>query len=133
MTAIVDGLQVTATEVIVGGVDCTVTVAAPDFVVSWVLVAVTVTVPGKAGAVKSPLASMLPPLADHVTPELKPPVPRTEALHCDVAFIATAEDVQAAETEEIEDDIGDDCVRLETPPQAVRISAITPTKRVWKG
>ena len=54
-----------------GGVcNCTVTVAVPDFVVSWVLIAVTVTVHGKAGAVKSPLASMLPPLADHVTPEL---------------------------------------------------------------
>jgi hypothetical protein len=37
-------------------------------------------------------------LADHVTPELKPPVPRTDA----------AEGVQAAETEEIED-IGNDC------------------------
>ena len=133
MTAIVDGLQVTVTEVIVGGVDCTVTIAVPNFVVSWVLVAVTIAVPGKAGAVKIPLALMLPPLSDHVTPELKPPVPRTDALHCEVAFIATAEGVQAAETEEIEDDIGDDCVRLVTPPQAVRISAITPTKRVWKG
>ena len=133
MTATVDGLQVTATEVTVGGVDCTVTIAVPDLVVSWVLVAVTVTVPGKAGAVKIPLALILPPLADHVTPELKPPVPRTDALHCDVAFIATAEGVQAAETEEIEDDIGNDCVRLVTPPQAARISAITQTKRVGKG
>jgi hypothetical protein len=54
----------------VGGVDCTVTAAVPDFVVSWVLVAVTVTVPAVAGAVKSPLALMVPPLADHVTAEL---------------------------------------------------------------
>jgi hypothetical protein len=66
----VDGLQVTATEVIVGGVDCTVTDAVPDFVVSWVLVAVTFTVPGEAGAVKRPPALMVPPLADHVTSEL---------------------------------------------------------------
>ena len=73
------------------------------------LVAVTVMVPGKAGAVKSPFALMLPSLADHVTPELNPPAPRTDALHCDVAFIATDEGVQAAETEEIEEDTGDDC------------------------
>ncbi len=70
LTAIVDGVQVTATAVIVGGVDCTVTDAVPDFVVSWELVAVTVTVPGEAGAVKSPLALMMPLLADHVTAEL---------------------------------------------------------------
>jgi hypothetical protein len=66
----VDGLQVTATEVIARGVDCTVTDAVPDFVASWVLVAVTVTVPAVADAVKSPLALMVPPLADHVTAEL---------------------------------------------------------------
>ena len=134
-TAIVDGLQVTATDVIVEEVDCTVTVAVPDFVLSCVLVAVTVTVPGEAGAVKSPLASMLPPLADHVTPEPKAPVPTTDALHWDVAFIATAEGVQAAETDEIEDDMGGDCVGLEPPPQAVRvrITAITPTRRAWIG
>jgi hypothetical protein len=35
-----------------------------------VLVAVAVTVPAVADAVKSPLALMVPPLADHVTAEL---------------------------------------------------------------
>jgi hypothetical protein len=44
--------------------------AVPDFVGSCVLVAVTVTVPAEAGAVKSPLALIVPPLADHVTTEL---------------------------------------------------------------
>jgi hypothetical protein len=63
-------LQVTATDVIAGGVDCTVTDAVPDFVVSWVLVAVTFTLPAAAGAVKSPLALIVPAPADHVTPEL---------------------------------------------------------------
>jgi hypothetical protein len=53
-----------------GVCNCAVTAAVPDFVVSWVLVAVTVTVPAVAGAVKSPLALMVPPLADHVTEEL---------------------------------------------------------------
>jgi hypothetical protein len=75
---IVDGLQVTATEAIVGGADCTVTDAVPDFVVFWVLVAVMVTVPAAAGAVKSPppaLALIAPAPADHVTAELKLPVP----------------------------------------------------------
>jgi hypothetical protein len=64
------GLQVTKTEVIVGGVNCTVMAAVPAFVGSCVLVAVTVTVPAEAGAVKSPLALMEPLLADHVTTEL---------------------------------------------------------------
>ena len=44
--------------------------AVPDFVGSCVLVAVTVTVPAEAGAVKSPLALMEPLLADQVTTEL---------------------------------------------------------------
>jgi hypothetical protein len=64
------GLQVTATVVIVGGDNCTVMAAVPAFVVSCVLVAVTVTVPAEPGAVKSPLALMLPPFADQVTTEL---------------------------------------------------------------
>jgi hypothetical protein len=56
---------------LLGGIaNCTVTVAWPDLVVSWVLVAVTVRVPAEAGAVKSPLELMVPPLADHVTAEL---------------------------------------------------------------
>jgi hypothetical protein len=48
----------------------TVIAASPDFVESWVLVAVTVTLPAEAGAVNSPLELMLPPLAVHVTAEL---------------------------------------------------------------
>ena len=47
-----------------------VIVACPDFVVSWVLVAFTVTLPAEAGAEKSPLEFMLPTLAVHVTEEL---------------------------------------------------------------
>ena len=66
----ITGLQVAETEVIVGEVNCTVMAAVPAFVVSCVLVAVTVTVPAAAGAVKSPLGVILPPLADHVTAEL---------------------------------------------------------------
>ena len=64
-----EGVQVTATEVIVGGVDwlLTVTVALPDLVPSSVLVAVTVTEPAELGAVKSPLAFTVPALADHFT------------------------------------------------------------------
>jgi len=69
----VDGLQVTWTEVMVedgGGDDCTVTDAVPDFVGSCMLVAVTVTAPAEAGAVKTPLAFTVPLLVDHVTAEL---------------------------------------------------------------
>jgi len=57
----------------------------PLFVVSCVEVAVMVTwvVKGTLPAVNNPLAaSMVPPvLADHVTVELKLPVPDTEAVH----------------------------------------------------
>jgi hypothetical protein len=54
----------------VGGAACTATIAVPDLLVSWVLVAVTVTVPGAAGAVKTPPAVMLPALLDQLTVEL---------------------------------------------------------------
>jgi len=74
-TATIEGLHIAATEVSVDGVACTLTVAVPDFVVSCVPVAVTVTVLAVPGAVRSPLALMVPPLADHVTAELKLPVP----------------------------------------------------------
>ena len=68
----VAGLQVTFTDVIVDGFDrpVTVTDAVPDFAVSWVLVAVTVTVAAEPAAVKTPLESTVPPLADHFTAEL---------------------------------------------------------------
>ena len=38
-----------------------------------------------AGAVRRPLELMVPALADHVTAELKAPVPCTLAVHCEVA------------------------------------------------
>jgi hypothetical protein len=67
----VEGLQATWTEVIVEeGAACTLTVAVPDFVVSCTLLAVTVTVPADAGAVRSPFSLIAPPVADHVTAEL---------------------------------------------------------------
>ena len=44
--------------------------AVPDFVVSWVLVAVTVTMPAEAGAVRRPFVSIAPSLTDQVTAEL---------------------------------------------------------------
>ncbi len=68
--ATADGVQLTATDVMVGAITCTITGAVPDFVASCVLVAVTVTLPAEAGAVNSPLELMLPPLAVHVTAEL---------------------------------------------------------------
>ena len=70
--AIAEGAQATDTDVIVGGVvvDCTATDAVPDFVVSCVLVAVTVMLPAVAGAVRSPLELMVPLLVDHFTAEL---------------------------------------------------------------
>jgi hypothetical protein len=67
---IVVGVQLTATEVMVEELACTATVAVPDFVVSCVLVAVTVTGPTVEGAVSRPLAVIDPALALHVTAEL---------------------------------------------------------------
>lgn len=68
--AIVDGLQATPTEEIVGGAAFTVIVAVPDLVASCVLVAVTVTDPVELGAVNNPLLLIVPPLAVHFTAEL---------------------------------------------------------------
>lgn len=99
--AIVDGVQATPTEEIVGAADFTVTVAVPDLVVSCVLVAVTVTDPAELGAVNNPLPLIVPPLAVHFTAELKLPVPCTVALHCDVALGATVEGLQLTDTEDI--------------------------------
>ena len=61
----------------------TATAAIPDFVVSCVEVAVTVTlvVEDTMGAVKSPRDDICPALALHVTVELKFPVPMTVAEH----------------------------------------------------
>jgi hypothetical protein len=64
------GLQATETDVIDDRDACTVTAVVPDFVVSCVLVAVTVTLPAEVGAVKSPLTLTVPALADQVTAEL---------------------------------------------------------------
>jgi len=71
----VEGVQLTETDVMVGGTACTVTVVVPNLVASWLLVAVTVTGPAAAGAVKRPLLVIDPELADHATEELKLPVP----------------------------------------------------------
>jgi hypothetical protein len=72
----VDGLQVTETEVINDtGAACTVMAAFPDTAGFCVLVAVMVAVAPEAGAVKSPVELIAPTLADHVTDELKVPVP----------------------------------------------------------
>lgn len=132
-TPIVDGLHITATEVIVEALDCTVTVAVPDLVVSWMLVAVTVTLPAVAGAVKTPLALIVPALADHVTAELKLPVPCTAALHWEVALVATAEGLHVTVTDEI---LGVACDEVlpppPPPPQAIRISGIPQTISVLR-
>lgn len=51
------------------------TAAFPDTVEFWVLVAVMVAVAAEGGAVNSPAGLIMPTLADHVTEELKLPVP----------------------------------------------------------
>jgi hypothetical protein len=58
-----------------------VSVAVPDFEESCLLVAVIVALLAVFGAVNKPLWSMVPAVADHVTAELKLPVPFTVGLH----------------------------------------------------
>jgi hypothetical protein len=67
------GVQETLTEVMVEGTVVTVTLALPDFVESWVEVALTVSDPEAgtvAGAVYSPELEIVPETADQVTEEL---------------------------------------------------------------
>jgi hypothetical protein len=80
-----DGLAATAIPVIDTGVDATPTLmdAVPDLLLSSVEVAVQVPVPVPEG-VKTPLCVMVPPVADHVTPVLKLPLPATEAVQVEV-------------------------------------------------
>jgi hypothetical protein len=81
-------LQDAVTEVIVGGI-ATVTIALPDFVGSWVEVAVIVAVPAPAG-VKRPVLLTIPMLVgltDHVTDVLKLPVPVTVGVHVEVCVV----------------------------------------------
>src|SRR5215472_2884811 len=91
-----DGVQVTL--IAVTGV--TVTLAVAVFVVSWletaVIVAVVLTFTG--GPVRTPLVSMEPMLAPHVTDVLNVPVPVTVAVHWLVCPDSTEVGVQATET-----------------------------------
>jgi hypothetical protein len=57
------------------GAACTVMAAFPDTVGFCMLVAVMVAEAAEGGAVKSPVGLIVPTLADHVTDELKLPVP----------------------------------------------------------
>ena len=77
-------MQDTFTDVIDGGV-VTVTVAVPDWDVSWVDLAITVAVPCATG-VKTPALLTLPMLdglTDQVTELLKLPVPLTVCVQVD--------------------------------------------------
>jgi hypothetical protein len=83
-----EGEHETVIEVMVGVAAVTTTLAEPDFVLSCVEVAVMLAVPVPLG-VNRPPEVMLPPVADHVTAELKLPVPLTvaeQALVCEVVI-----------------------------------------------
>lgn len=72
----VKGLQLTETEITdAAGAACTETADFPDTAGFCVLVAVIVAVAAEEGAVNSPVELIVPTLADHVTDELKLPVP----------------------------------------------------------
>jgi hypothetical protein len=96
------GLQDTVTEVIVGGT-LTVTTELPDFVESWVEVAVMVAVPAPDGLNTPALLTAPVPegLTDHVTDVIKLPVPVTVGVHVDVCVVRMVVGEQTAETEVI--------------------------------
>lgn len=81
----------------------TVTVAEPDFVVSCVDVAVIVAVPSPDGAKRPALltAPMLAGLTDHVTDELKLPVPATVGEQVEVCVVRIDAGEQTTRTEVI--------------------------------
>ena len=84
-TGTVVDVQETLTDVIEGGT-VTVTVAVPDWDVSWVDLAITVAIPDASG-VKTPALLTLPMLVgltDQVTELLKLPVPLTVCAQVDV-------------------------------------------------
>ncbi|HEV2487589.1 MAG TPA: hypothetical protein VGT08_18860 [Terracidiphilus sp.] len=98
------GEQDTDTDVIVDPA-VTVTVAEPNLVVSCVDVAVIVAVPVATG-VKTPALLTVPifvGLTDHVTAELKLPVPVTLAVHAEVCVVRIAVGTHATETDVIVD------------------------------
>ena len=74
----------------------------PDFVVSSVEVAVTVTVPATVG-VNTPDELIVPPDAAQVTAELYGPVPCTVAMQLDVCVVRMDAGEQTTETEVIVD------------------------------
>lgn len=98
----------------------TVTLSVPVLVVSWLEMAVTVAVVPifTAGPVNTPLVSIVPMLAAHVTPVVKVPVPVTVAVHWLVCPDSMVVDVQVTVT----------AVMVEVllpppPPQAVMMSS----------
>jgi hypothetical protein len=96
MSVIEDRVQVSETLVTTGGGGAvTVIVAEPDLVESCVEVAVQVAVPTPLG-VSTPPEVIVPPVALHITPVLKAPVPCTIAVH--VAVCAVVIDAGTADT-----------------------------------
>lgn len=116
--AIVEGLHATDTKEIVGEPVpiATVTVAFPDLLESSLLVAVTVTIAAELGALNNPLPLIVPPLAVHITVELKLPVPCTVALHCEVAPAEMDEGAHTADTEEIAGEVVVPVLPIDPPP-----------------
>jgi hypothetical protein len=92
------GVQATEIEVIATGT-ATATVAEPDLVTSCVEIAVMVAAPAVVG-VKTPVAVIVPPVADQVTPELYAPVPWTFAEQADVWVVRIEAGVHTTKTEE---------------------------------
>jgi hypothetical protein len=100
---------------------CTVSVTTPYLVVSCVLVAFTVIDVPVAGAVTTPAGVMLPPVADHVTPELKLLVPVTVEAQFVVAPATTVVAWQTTDTPVI---VARTPFDVMTPPEVDHVTAL---------
>jgi hypothetical protein len=93
------GLQVSETPVMVGGAAVTVMVAEPDVLVypDCVELALQLAFPAADG-VNTPPEVMVPPVAVHVTVEVKAPVPLTAATQVEVCAVVMEEGVATTVT-----------------------------------
>jgi hypothetical protein len=119
-----DGAATTATEVMVKGAEVTVMFAEPEMLVNPACVecAVQLPVPAPEG-VNTPPAVIVPPVAVHVTPLLKAPVPETVAEQVDVCAVVMDDGTAATVTPVTVAD-GDETVMFDEPEMLVNPACV---------
>jgi hypothetical protein len=113
---------------LLAGEATTAIVAVPDFVVSWILVAVTVTLLVISGATYAPFRSIVPALADQFTSELKLPVPVTCTEHfvdCASSTVTGEQETATELTELTGGGSGGLLIPFPPPPHPVKTNCVT--------